>query len=355
MVRIVALLVVLVLAVPNVAVAAPTGDPKTSPVVKAEAPEAPSPIPAAEMKTPEEPGFRSWAYWQLGGDGTSRSEVFRNLGLLAVAIIGLLVGTWRAITAFIQARAAYRQATAATNQAEAAIEQARIAEQGLFTDRFSAAVEQLGSTQLPVRLGGIYALWRLAGDSPERDVVSVIDILCAFVRNPPHAHADSMRPDVQAILNLIFAKKARYRDHLPPGYLLDLTHANLTNAALTGANLTGADLAYANLAQSSLWGANLTHVKLTNANLCHVFLADANLRDANLRDANLRDADLTDACLTDADLRGAGLEEAVNLTQSQIDSAYFIPASPPKIPPGLKLPEPHEDLKAEPNSESPKD
>ncbi len=127
----------------------------------------------------------SWAYWQEGGSGTSRSEVFRNFGLFFVAVVALGFGIWRAVTGYMQAQASQRQAEAANEQAEAANEQARIAQQGQFTERFSRAAEHLGSGQLPLRLGGIYALWRLAQDSPEHDVISVIDILCAFVRDPP--------------------------------------------------------------------------------------------------------------------------------------------------------------------------
>lgn len=143
--------------------------------------------PPAAATPAGEPPFFSWAYWQDGGNSTSRSEVFRNVGLFFVAVVALGFGIWRAWTA-------HRQAEASQRQAEAANEQARIAEQGLFTDRFSRAVEHLGSAQLPVRLGGIYALWRLAKDSPEHDLTSVVDILCAFVRDPPYAPADAPQP-----------------------------------------------------------------------------------------------------------------------------------------------------------------
>ncbi len=136
----------------------------------------------------------SWAYWQEGDTSTSRSEVFRNVGLFFVAVIALGFGIWRAWTAHRQAEASQRQAEAAIAQARAANEQARIAEEGQFTERFSRAVEHLGSEQLPVRLGGIYALWRLAKDSPEHDMTSVVDILCAFVRDPPYAPADAPQP-----------------------------------------------------------------------------------------------------------------------------------------------------------------
>ncbi|TMR15889.1 hypothetical protein ETD85_55735, partial [Nonomuraea zeae] len=55
-------------------------------------------------------------------------------------------------------------------------------QQGQITDRYTKAVEQLGSTKSDVRLGGIYALQRLAFDSThDRD--SIRNVLSAFVRN----------------------------------------------------------------------------------------------------------------------------------------------------------------------------
>ena len=41
----------------------------------------------------------------------------------------------------------------------------RLAEQGHLTDRYTKAIEQLGSATLDVRLGGIYALEQIATDS----------------------------------------------------------------------------------------------------------------------------------------------------------------------------------------------
>ncbi len=55
----------------------------------------------------------SWAYWQEGDTSTSRSEVFRNVGLFFVAVIALGFGIWRAWTAHRQAEASRRQAEAA--------------------------------------------------------------------------------------------------------------------------------------------------------------------------------------------------------------------------------------------------
>ena len=315
-------------------------------------------------------GFLSWTYWQeAGGTATSRSEVLRNVGLLAAGVIGLGFGVWRAWTA-------HQQAQASQSQAEAANEQARIAEQGQITDRFSTAAERLGSDQRPVRIGGIYALWRLAQDSPERDMTSVIDLLCAFVRNPPvekdaTGSAAKLRSDVQAVLNLIGDKRAEYRAHLPPEYFLDFSDAELERAVLRGAdlrdvNLRDADLRRADLRDADLRGsvlraANLKDAKLrdadlrcanfrraiftgadlrgailTGADLRRAILSDADLRRAILSGANLRKVILSGANLRKATLSGADFRSAKNLTQSQLDSAYVSEdGNPPILPEGL--------------------
>jgi len=59
-----------------------------------------------------------------------------------------------------------------------------LSQEGQVTDRYTKAVEQLGSDKLAVRIGGIYALERVARDS-ERDYPTVIEVLTAFVREPP--------------------------------------------------------------------------------------------------------------------------------------------------------------------------
>ena len=50
-----------------------------------------------------------------------------------------------------------------------------------MTDRYTKAVEQLGSDKLDVRIGGIYALERIARDSA-RDHPAVMEVLTAFIR-----------------------------------------------------------------------------------------------------------------------------------------------------------------------------
>jgi hypothetical protein len=52
----------------------------------------------------------------------------------------------------------------------------------LVTERFAKAVEQLGSDNISVRIGGIYSLERIAKDSL-KDQETVIKVLTAFIQN----------------------------------------------------------------------------------------------------------------------------------------------------------------------------
>jgi len=87
-------------------------------------------------------------------------------------------------------------------------DQVGLIEQGHLTDRFAKAVEQLGSERLDVRLGGIYALERLARDSRRDHPVVVVEVLAAFVRTrSPLASCSpstGLEVDIQAALKAPF-------------------------------------------------------------------------------------------------------------------------------------------------------
>jgi len=68
--------------------------------------------------------------------------------------------------------------------------QVQIAREGQLTERFTTAVGQLSNRSVDVRLGGIYALERIAIDS-ERDRQTTYEVLCAYVRQ----HAPVQLPD----------------------------------------------------------------------------------------------------------------------------------------------------------------
>ena len=56
-----------------------------------------------------------------------------------------------------------------------------------ITDLYTKAVEQLGSDKAPVRLGGLYALERLAQDNKHQRQ-TIVNVLCAYLRMPYRWH-----------------------------------------------------------------------------------------------------------------------------------------------------------------------
>src|SRR5271165_3388485 len=94
-----------------------------------------------------------------------------------------------------------------------------LTEQGQVTDRYTKAIGQLGSDKLDVRIGGIYALERIARDSA-RDHPAGMEVLTAFIRE--HSHKEwpppgpdgeelvpSPRPDVQAAVTVAGRRDAK--------------------------------------------------------------------------------------------------------------------------------------------------
>ena len=220
-----------------------------------------------------------------------------------------------------------RNFTLSRRTVELTLRTVQLTEQGQVTDRYTKAIEQLGSDKLDVRIGAVYALERIARDSPT-DHPTVMEVLSAFIREhsrerwPPPAADESgthpvlqTRPDVQAAITVIGRRDTkRDRDRV------DLTDANLPFADLTGAELFYADLTGADLARAKLPLARLTLADLTNADLSEANLSEANLTDAKLTGADLTGADLTDADLTRARLTGVDLTGA-HLTGADLTGA----------------------------------
>jgi uncharacterized protein YjbI with pentapeptide repeats len=172
-----------------------------------------------------------------------------------------------------------------------------LSREGQVTGRYTAAIEQLGSEKLDVRIGGIYALERVARDSA-RDHPAVMEVLAAFIRE--HSCEGSPRPDVRAALSVITRRISAW-DRQP----VDLTGAKLVSVDIDGMDFDSAILNRVVLNEAGLQGAKLGKARLVSADL-----SCANLRDADLSGANLFDADLGAATLTNAKLNGAKLELA---------------------------------------------
>jgi uncharacterized protein YjbI with pentapeptide repeats len=271
----------------------------------------------------------------------------------------------------------------------------RVSQEGQITDRFSRAVDQLGSGDLTVRLGGIYALERIARDSP-RDYGPVMEVLTAFVRQESLLTASSAATpatsasiplEVKAVLKVIGRRTpAQIAAELEEGGCLELTginavgvdladydlrntcwdrsdlrgaamlradlsgasfvdssltQANLDSVTASGANFYQANLSGANISRADLRNANLLTADLSSATLQGTNLAEANILGTNLRNALLLGADLSGANVLNADFTGAVLSDAnlasvKGLTAEQIEPATVDSAT--QLPPDIEVP-----------------
>ena len=295
--------------------------------------------------------------WLNGPNGTT----VRNIGLVAAGVIAILLAFWRS--------------TVAERQAETA-------QAGLLNERYQKGAEMLGSGVLSVRLGGIYALKRLAEEHPKEFHIQIIELFCAFVRHPTEGDSHEtvapergndrsdqrIRSDVYAAVKVISSLNEIVENNK---LQMDLRGANLSYAGLKGANLsnailTGANLQHAYLADADLSGAelcstetNLKYAILTGAKLTGADLSDADLfaarlvgrttdlsnatlihthlRKANLSGANLTNAHLSRTILSDALLHNTNLsntdfwDDVYDLSQAQLDKAVSEPNLPPRL------------------------
>jgi uncharacterized protein YjbI with pentapeptide repeats len=265
----------------------------------------------------------------------------------------------------------------------------RTTQEGQITDRFTKAINQLGETgpeKLAIRLGGIYALERIARDS-ERDHWPIMEILTAYVRehspwkeeeeDSQEEISPSERPlkstavpigggllltrenttgpelavDIQAVLTVLGRHTRTYgkgedqplnllRTHLRGAALANaqlqkarLSYVQLQDAYLVGAELQGADLTGAQLQRVEAWGAEfqeanlwdaiLKRADLVVAQLQGAMLIGTQLQRADLRGARLQGADLSYAHLQRADLRGAQLQGA-QLIEAELQGALLL-------------------------------
>lgn len=186
-------------------------------------------------------------------------------------------------------------------------EQLELVRSGQLTDRFTRAIDQLGTEdQLEVVLGGIYALERIARESSDYRPI-IAEVLAAYVRT--HSPWPPIRP-------------GQYRADAPLNQLPTLQRrASHVQAALTvlGRGQFGGEL---DLRDTDLRKADLKAVKFKYARLYDAALHRARLQDADLEGARLDRAILQGAWLDRAFFRGARLNYA-DLEGARLDGANF--------------------------------
>lgn len=249
---------------------------------------------------------------------------------------------------------------------------------------YAKAIDQLGNPSRSVRIGGIYALEKIAHDSimdhwpimriiasyvrdnaqkkskytaeellyqkPPDDILAALDTLCRRVpgrqegvldlSNTFLAGADFSQGVYQGAnfeYSVLVEARLSGSDIRNANFFgADLELASLcrvkgSKSCLEGSNLEGADISDADLRGANLMGSVVKHAKLHGANLRGVIFSGATLEGANLSRADLTDADLGSVHLEDTIFKGAKLRQASFrgascLTRSQLESAADLTA-----------------------------
>ena len=240
-----------------------------------------------------------------------------------------IVGSFTVIGGIVALYLLNQRTTSADKTAQANVESNQ---QSLFKD----AITHLGhSSSSSVRLGGIYALYKLATDEKEKYCKSVFEILNAHVRettqDEKYRKNNKEKPsnEIQTLLKFLI-KKPECDIFLGKKLQIDFSHAFLMkavlrNAQLQGANLQETQLQGANLAIAQLQGSNFREAQLQGANLIFADLRGASLGITQLQGAVLRNAQLQGALLWNAQLQGADLGRAqlqgADLGRAQLQGA----------------------------------
>lgn len=250
------------------------------------------------------------------------SSIVRNYGLLFLAIPALWL--------------AWRRTNTATKQAN-------ISERGLMIDRYQKGAQMLESSELSVRMAGIYALHDLAISDPDDMYILVLELLAAFVREKSklrkeyvsiiprrfdHKAYGDFPADLQAALNSIF----NIRDVVPRAedieraaqWRLNLSGANLSNVSLHKANITRTDLSYAKLKNSYLAEVDLENAQLIKTDMRMAFLLRANLTATYLSSAILDNSVFMQTNLSNAGVLG------IDFNRLTINGVWAFKDCPPR-------------------------
>ncbi len=282
-----------------------------------------------------------WAPEWLAQKGLRGNDKAEEIGRVRTALLAMVAGLIAIVGAVLTALS-YRLSRA-----------------GQITERFTRAIDQLGSEELDVRLGGIYALERIARDS-KHDHPQIVEVLTAYVREhsrsqePETTNRSKLRQQVEGrfpiLRDLRDARRNIQQTQERQLGLRDFIHALATEgvqekpvrggdfAARFGGMVPTRPATDVQAAMSVLGrrqhsydrpGASLDlafadlralRLPVRGAYLDGAVLVGAHLEGAILREARLAGADLSSAFLNDADFEKAHLEGAI-LIRAKLENA----------------------------------
>lgn len=151
--------------------------------------------------------------WWLGSAPTESTTV-----QLDVIKIGLSVGVGGGgvLALYLAWRRQHSTEETLRHQQQVAAATEVDARERRINDHYAKAIDQLDSDKAPVRLGGVYALERLAQNAPDQRQ-RIVDVLCACLCGPSASKGDDgvldervVRPAIQRVLTSHLRPGARF-------------------------------------------------------------------------------------------------------------------------------------------------
>lgn len=265
--------------------------------------------------------------WALAGAATP--EVRLDVVRTALAIGG---GTGALITLLYAVRRQLLAETVADDNKLDATERR-------ITELYVKGVEQLGSANATVRFGGLFALERLAEDSP-RLRGTVVDVVCAYLRCAPLEDDDVTRTAAQKLLldHLAFNSKHGYHKTHWPIAMIILSGATLQNFCFMAAQVDTAHFfqclfkGEAQFQDAVIRGANFSETTFEGA----ASFANSRLQKAIFREARFVASVNFDGAqfAQGADFTGAIFSSALSFSGARISQKF---ASRTVLPAGWRL------------------
>jgi hypothetical protein len=202
-----------------------------------------------------------------------------------------------------------------------------VSQQGQITDRFNKAIDHLGSESIPMRLGGIYAIARIAADS-KRDASTIVEILASFLRGAAvNCEGDSSPVDVQAVLKILGSAPwvsdtivdltgCMFCGIMAPN--LDLSDSILNSTTFRKCHLDGARFDGSSAVASDF---SLSYMRGCSFRNCDVTVAK--FEQTRLRESDFVNTKLFGAKFAAASLLHADFSDATGALRQEFEQAIF--------------------------------
>ena len=211
-------------------------------------------------------------------------------------------------------------------------------------DRFTTAVELLGSSETSARTGAIYSLYHLSIED-KKYRKEVAQILCSHIRSKTNEakyqkeHKDRPSNEIQSTIDLLlknqdgnkglycqdFAKEKNFpQTNFEYAYLIK---ADFNRAQCQGADFSAAQFQEATFIHAQCQGADFNEVQCQGADFFDAQCQGANFNKAQCQGASFFKAQCQEAYFWDAHCQGAGFIlahcQAADFSNAQCQGAYF--------------------------------